>query len=54
VSWFGLRRFVYRAIAALCVLWTLGAPVAARALYPAKNEAQPHGAAKVLFYCHLP
>jgi hypothetical protein len=53
VRWFGIRRFALRVIAAVCVLWTLAAPVAARALYPPKQQAQPHGATEVLFYCHL-
>jgi hypothetical protein len=33
-------------------IWTVGAPIAGAALYSGPRS-QPHGAAKVLFYCHL-
>jgi hypothetical protein len=59
VSCFGIRRFAYHLLAAVCVLWTLAAPVAARILYPpqprsaGKPAPRPHGAARIFFYCHL-
>jgi hypothetical protein len=45
-------RWALRVAAAVCLLWTFAAPVAARVLYPSTTE-QPRGAAKYVFYCHL-
>jgi hypothetical protein len=47
-----LRRYLLLTIAVTVVAWTFGAPVAAEVLYPTPAQ-QPHGAGKVLFYCHL-
>jgi hypothetical protein len=47
-----LQRYLMLAIAAAAAAWALGAPVAGRVLYPTPAQ-QPHGATKLLFYCHL-
>jgi hypothetical protein len=47
-----LRRLLLLSVAATCVAWTFGAPIAGKVLYPTPQE-QPHGATKLLFYCHL-
>lgn len=46
------RRLVLLALAAVCLVWTVGMPVLAKALYT-KPSQQPHGAAKYVFYCHV-
>ena len=46
------RRIVLIALAVICLAWTLGMPVLARALYQSPKQ-QPHGAAKYVFYCHV-
>jgi hypothetical protein len=46
------RRLVLLALAAVCLVWTVGMPVLAKAVY-AKPSQQPHGAAKYVFYCHV-
>ena len=45
-------RIALRAAATVCVLWSFGGPIAARVLYTSPKQ-QPHGAAKLVFYCHL-
>jgi hypothetical protein len=47
-----LQRHLMLTIAAAAAVWALGAPVAGRVLYPTPAQ-QPHGATKLLFYCHL-
>jgi hypothetical protein len=46
------RRLVLLALATICLVWTVGMPVLAKAIYPSP-EQQPHGAAKYVFYCHV-
>jgi hypothetical protein len=46
------RRIVLIALAVVCLVWTIGMPVLAKALYTSPT-AQPHGAAKYVFYCHV-
>jgi hypothetical protein len=46
------RRMVLLALAVVCLVWTVGMPVLAKALYT-KPSQQPHGAAKYVFYCHV-
>lgn len=46
------RRLVLISLAAVCLVWTVGMPVLAKALYT-KPSQQPHGAAKYVFYCHV-
>jgi hypothetical protein len=47
-----LRRPLVIAMAVVVCAWTLAAPVAAKVLYRTPTQ-QPHGAAKLIFYCHL-
>jgi hypothetical protein len=46
------RRLVLLALAVACLVWTVGMPVLAKALYRTPAE-QPQGAAKYVFYCHV-
>jgi hypothetical protein len=47
-----LRRRLLLSVAVTCAAWSLGAPIAGRVLYRTP-EQQPHGATRLLFYCHL-
>jgi hypothetical protein len=46
------RRVVLLTLAVVCLVWTVGMPVLAKALYQTPSQ-QPHGAAKYVFYCHV-
>jgi hypothetical protein len=46
------RRPLLLTAALVCVTWTVAAPVLGSALYR-KPDQRPHGAAKLIFYCHL-
>ena len=51
-----LHTALLKALVAVAVLWSLGAPLAGAALYgdpTAKSTKAPHGVAKVVFFCHL-
>ena len=46
------RRLVLLALAVICLVWTVGMPVLAKAVYRTPAQ-QPHGAARFIFYCHV-
>ena len=47
-----LRRPLVLAVAVTCLAWTVTAPVLGSVIYH-KPHQRPHGAAKLIFYCHL-
>ena len=46
------RRLALLGLAVACLVWTVGMPILAKALYTTPQQ-QPRGAAKYVFYCHV-
>lgn len=47
-----LRRPVLLSLAVICTAWTIGAPLVGSVLYRTPQQ-RPHGAAKLIFFCHI-